>query len=39
MLEKKYKIEDVEAKKFVLGKFLKYTMADSKLVMKQVQDL
>ena len=28
MLEKKYKTEDTGAKKFVIGKFLKYNMVD-----------
>ena len=39
MLEKKYKIEDAGAKKFVIGKFLKYNMVDSKVVVKQVKQL
>ena len=39
MLEKKYKIEDAEAKKFVIGKFLKYNMADTKTVIKQVEEI
>ena len=39
MLEKKYKTEDVGAKKFVIGKFLKYNMADTKTVIKQVEEI
>ena len=39
MLEKKYKTEDAGAKKFVIGKFLKYNMVDSKAVVKQVEEL
>ena len=38
-LDKKYKIEDVGLKKFVVGKFLDYKMLDSKTVISQVQDL
>ena len=38
-LEKKYKIEDASAKKFVIAKFLKYIMVDTKTVMKQVEEL
>ena len=38
-LEKKYKTEDSSAKKFVIGKFLKYIMVDTKTVMKQVEEL
>ncbi|KAB2622521.1 hypothetical protein D8674_024703 [Pyrus ussuriensis x Pyrus communis] len=34
-LEKKYKIDDAGSKKFVIGKFLKYTMVDSKSVVSQ----
>ena len=34
MLEKKYKTEDVGAKKFVIGKFLKYNLVDTKTVIK-----
>ena len=29
-LDRKYKIEDAEAKKFVMGRFLDYKMVDSK---------
>ncbi|KAM2872681.1 hypothetical protein FF1_020165 [Malus domestica] len=32
-MEKKYKINDAGSKKFVIGKFLKYTMVDSKSVL------
>ena len=39
MLEKKYKTEDAGAKKFVIGKFLKYNMADTKTVIKQVEEI
>ena len=38
-LEKKYKTEDASAKKFVIGKFIKYIMVDTKTVMKQVEEL
>lgn len=38
-LEKKYKIEDAGAKKFVIGKFLDYKMVDSKSVDSQVQKI
>ena len=34
MLEKKYKTEDVGAKKFMIGKFLKYNMVDTKTMIK-----
>ena len=34
-----YKTEDVGAKKFVIGKFLKYNMADTKTVIKQVEEI
>ena len=39
MLEKNYKTEDAGAKKFVIGKFLKYNMADTKTVIKQVEEI
>ena len=39
MLEKKYKTEDAGAKKFVIGKFLKYNMVDTKTVIKQVEEI
>ena len=35
-LDRKYKIEDVWAKKFVVGRFLYYKMVDSKTVVSQV---
>ena len=38
-LDKKYKTEDAELKKFVVGKFLDYKMLDTKTVISQVQDL
>ncbi|XP_070660616.1 uncharacterized protein [Malus domestica] len=38
-LEKKYKIDDVSSKTFVIGKFLKYTMVDSKSVVSQVEEI
>ncbi|KAL0431970.1 UNVERIFIED_CONTAM: hypothetical protein Sradi_0823000 [Sesamum radiatum] len=37
-LEKKYKTEDAGLKKFIVGKFLKFKMVDSKTVMNQVQE-
>ena len=39
MLEKKYKTKDARAKKFVIGKFLKYNMVDTKTVIKQVEEI
>ena len=39
MLEKKYQTEDAGAKKFVIGKFLKYNMVDTKTVIKQVEEI
>ena len=39
MFEKKYKTEDVGTKKFVIGKFLKYAMVDTKSIKKQVEEL
>ena len=38
-LDWKYKIENDEAKKFVLGRFLDYNMVDSKTVASQIQEL
>ena len=38
-LDKKYKIEDVGLKKFIVGKFLDFKMVDSKTVLSQVQEL
>ena len=38
-LERKYKIGDVWAKKFVMGRFLDYEMVNSKVVVSQAQEL
>ena len=38
-LDRKYKTEDVGAKKFVVSRFLDYKMVDSKTVVSQVQKL
>ena len=38
-LDKKYKTEDAGTKKFVVGRFLNYKMADSKTVVSQVQEI
>ena len=38
-LDRKYKIEDVGAKKFVVGRFLDYKIVDSETVVSQVQEL
>lgn len=38
-LEKKYKIEDVRTKKFIVVKFLDYEMVYSKMVISQVLEL
>ena len=38
-MRKKYKTEDTRAKKFVIGKFLKYNMVDTKTVIKQVEEI
>ena len=35
-IDRKYKTEDVGAKKFVVGRFLDYKMVDSKIVVSQV---
>ena len=35
---KKYKIKNVGTKKFVVGRFLKYKMVNSKTVISQVQE-
>ena len=35
-LDRKYKTEDVGAKKFIVGRFLDYKMVDSKTVVSQV---
>ena len=38
-LDRKYKTEDAEAKKFFVGRFLDYKIVDSKTVVSQVQEL
>ena len=38
-LDRKYKIEDAGAKKFIVSRFLDYKMVDSKTVVSQVQEL
>lgn len=38
-LERKYKIKDARSKKFIIVKFLKFKMIDSKTVISQVQEL
>ena len=38
-LYRKHKIEDTEAKKFVVGQFLDYKMVYSKTMVSQVQEL
>ncbi|KAL5547869.1 hypothetical protein UlMin_003100 [Ulmus minor] len=38
-LDRKYKSEDAESKKFVVGRFLDYKMVNSKTVISQVQEL
>ena len=38
-LDKKYKTKDAGTKKFVVGRFLNYKMADSKTVVSQVQEI
>ena len=38
-LDQKYKIEDAEAKKFVVDRFLDYKMVDSKTMVSQVKEL
>ena len=37
-LDKKYKTEDAETKKFVVGRFLDFKMTDAKTIMSQVQE-
>ena len=37
-LQKKYRIEDVGTKMFVVGRFLEYKMVDSKIVISQVRE-
>ena len=38
-LDQKYKIKDVRAKKFVVGRFLDFKMVDSKTMISQVQEI
>ena len=38
-LDRKYKIEDAGAKKFVVGRFLDFKMVDSRTVISQVQEI
>ena len=38
-LDREYKIEDAEAKKFVVSWFLEFKMVDSKTVISQVQEI
>ena len=38
-LDQKYKIEDVEIKKFVVDQFLNFKMVDSRTVISQVQEI
>ena len=38
-LDRKYKTEDVRAKKFIVGRFLDFKMVDSKTMVSQVQEL
>ena len=38
-LDRKYKIEDAGAMKFVVGRFLDFKMVDSKTVISQVQEI
>ena len=37
-LDRKYKIEDVEAKKIVIDRFLNFKMVDSRIMISQVQE-
>lgn len=37
-LNRKYKTEDSEAKKFIVGKFLNYKMVDSRTMINQVHE-
>ncbi|XP_052203126.1 uncharacterized protein LOC127808592 [Diospyros lotus] len=39
VLDKKYKLEDVGTKKFLMGKFLDFKMVDTKLVVNQMEEL
>ncbi|CAI9771417.1 unnamed protein product [Fraxinus pennsylvanica] len=38
-LDRKYKTEDFEAKKLIVGRFLDYKTVESKIVINQVQEL
>ena len=38
-LDRKYKIEDAGAKKFVVGRFFNFNMVDSKTMISQVQEI
>jgi hypothetical protein len=38
VLDKKYKAEDIDMKKFIVGKFLYFKMIDSRTVISQVQE-
>ena len=37
-LDKKYKTENVDTKKFVVGRFLEYKMVDNKIMISEVQE-
>ncbi|PKI78445.1 hypothetical protein CRG98_001157 [Punica granatum] len=37
-LDRKYKLEDVGEKKFLVGQFLDFKMVDSRIIMSQVQE-
>jgi hypothetical protein len=37
-LDKNYKVEDADVKKFIVIKFLDFKMVDSRIVMSQVQE-
>lgn len=38
-LDQKYEMEDIGAKKFIIGWFLDYKIVDSKMVINQVQEV
>lgn len=38
VLDKKYKVEDVDMKKFIINNFLDFKMIDLRIVMSQVQE-
>jgi hypothetical protein len=38
-MDKKYKVEDVSIKRFIVGKFLDFKMIDSRTVIIQFQEL